>query len=560
MTAATPSPASPAPAHPGLWEALLGGSRNGSLHAWEGDRYTRTNWTQVAAEAHGMAATLRAAGVRPGARVAAVLDNTPHAVRGLLAVWIAGGTFASLPLPSRGVTPEEYGRQLDVLLDRLDPEVLLLDDQLLPMVPPEVAARLPVLTWASLPGDGRVEPSPPGMDDIAFVQYSSGSTSVPKGCALTPRAIAQHLGMMLDMCGCEVGKDTISCWLPLSHDMGVFGCLVMSWAWDFDLVLSTPERFAMAPRSWFRDMAEFQATMTAGTSTALHLAARGQSRTNPLPKPLALRNLVLGAERVDWETIVQATERFAPSGLRPEALMPAYGMAEATLAITATPWDERPRMRTFDSDALLHGTVVEVEPDAPRAVPLVSNGPALPGVEVTTELPDGDDGMPEIHISSPSLAECYYRDPQRTAERFHDGRLRTGDLGFLHEGELYIAGRADDLISVGGRKIYTSEIESALDGLSALRRGCSVLVDLATPGRSELVLLMEPRRRTLDWRAVADEAAALTRGKAGVAVTECRFLEHGAVPRTPSGKVQRNRCRALLSEDRLKTIASVRLG
>lgn len=542
--------------HPGLFEALFGGSRHGSLLAWERNGYTRTSWAEVARDARGMATTLRGAGVRPGARVAAVLDNSPAAVRGLAAIWMAGGVAASLPLPARGVSTAEYGRQLTVLVQQLDPEVLLLGEALAERVPPEIRAALPVLPWSALAGDGHLDPSPPGPDETAFVQYSSGSTSVPKGCALTPRAIATHLGMMLEMAHSTPGQETIACWLPLSHDMGVFGCLVNSWAYDFDLVLSTPERFAMAPRTWFRDMAEHQATMTAGTSTALRLATRAHGRTS-LSRPLNLRVFVLGAERVHWSAVREATERFAASGLAPEAFMPAYGMAEATLALTATPWDTLPSARTFDGAALLDGRCVEVAADADRAVPLVSNGPPLRGVTVTAGAP-GTTG--EIVIDSPSLASGYYRDPGRTSERFVDGRLRTGDIGFLHDGELYVVGRADDLISVGGRKVYTSEVECALDELDTLRKGCSVLVDVVVDDRSRLVLLTEPRRRQLDFQAVADEAADVARRTSGVAVSECWFLERGVMPRTPSGKIQRFRCRALVSGERLATIARVSLG
>ncbi|WP_130799129.1 AMP-binding protein [Streptomyces otsuchiensis] len=558
MNARRNDPGTPADPHPGLWEALLGGSRRGTLHAWEGDRFTRSGWAEVSADAHAMAGTLRAAGVVPGTRVAAVLTNTPHAVRGLLAAWIAGAAVASLPLPARGMTAAEYGAQLGALLGRVDPTVLLTDETLLPLTPAEVTTQLPVLTWSSLEGGpGGVDPSPPGPDEVAFIQCSSGSTSVPKGCALTPRAIAAQLGMMLEMAGSTPGREVIGCWLPLSHDMGAFGCLLNAWAYDFDLVLSTPERFSMAPRSWFRDLSEYGATMTAGTSTALHLATRAQSKVSPLPRELALRVLVMGAERVDWDTITAATERFAPSGLRPEAFMPAYGLAEATLAVSCTPYDQRPRAGWFERTALLEGRATEAAAGAPDAVRLVSNGPSLPGVEITAGAPGTS---AELLISSPSLATHYYGDPERTAQRFTGGRLRTGDLGFEHEGEIYVAGRADDLLSVGGRKIYAAEIESALDALGPLRKGSSVLLDTGRAGTPELVLLTEPRRRRDDFRAIADDAAALARGKAGVALAECWFLEHGVVPRTPSGKVQRNRCRALLGEERLRAIARVRLG
>jgi fatty-acyl-CoA synthase len=542
----------------GLWPALLADGKRGTLHHWQDDGFARSSWDAIAADAHAAAARLRTAGVRPGSPVATVLTNSVATVTGILGIWLAGGIVASFPLPARGQTHDEYANLLGTLIARLDPAVLVLEERLHPYVPAEVSAHLPVLEWRQLTGSGRIDPCPPGDDDIAFVQYSSGSTSTPKGCALTPRAIEAQLRILCEMSGGRPGAETMASWLPLSHDMGVFGSLLYSWAYDYDMVLSTPERFALAPRSWFRDMSEYGATMTGGTSTALHLATRAQGR-GVLPRPLELRVCVVGAERVDWDTVVAANEVFAASGLSPTTFMPAYGMAEATLAVSATPADARPSMTAFDSASLADGTIAQVAEDTPGAARLVSNGPPLNGVSVTESRPGA---VSELLVSSPSLALGYFGDPQRTAERFADGRLRTGDLGFVHGGEVFLVGRADDVISVGGRTVYTGEIESAIESLGPVRKGSSALVDVPADGLSRLVLLLEPARKNEDFALIADRAAAIAREKAGIALSECVFVERGFMPRTPSGKIQRFRCRTLLGGDgdELKTIARVRLG
>ncbi|MEU4996435.1 AMP-binding protein [Streptomyces sp. NPDC021622] len=555
--------------HIGLWDSLIHGSTHGALYHWDGDRYARTTWREVVADAHGMAATLRAAGVGPGTRVATVLTNSADCVRGLLAVWLAGGAVASLPLPSRGQTLEEYGSLLESLTARLDPTLVLVDAQLEPLVPEGLRADLPVLSWSALHGPGRIEPSPPGLDDVAYIQYSSGSTGGAKGCTLTPRAIAAQLGLILDMTGGRPGAEVIASWMPLSHDMGVFGLMLYSWAFDYDFVMSTPERFGMAPRSWFRDMSEFGATMTGGTTTALYLASRAQGRS-ALARELALRVCVVGAERVDAEVLAGVSDTFAASGLTPSAFMPAYGMAEATLAVSATGWADAPRVRGFDASALIEGKIVDLAEDDPGAVRLVSNGAPLPGVGVTMEHPDE---VSQLLVTSPSLATGYHADPERTAERFRDGVLRTGDHGFVRDGEVYFVGRADDLVSVGGRNVYTSEIEAAVEALGPVRKGCSALVDVAGAGAgggagmsggspSELVLLLEPARKSDDFQLIADRAAELAREKSGIALSECVFVERGCLPRTPSGKIQRFRCRSMLTRDTssLKIISRVRLG
>ncbi|WP_326598964.1 AMP-binding protein [Streptomyces sp. NBC_01803] len=540
-----------------LWNALTNGSSHGTLHVWAGEDFEHTPWREVAADAHGMAAALRGAGVRPGTRVATILTNTPATVRGLLAIWLAGGAVASLPLPTRGQSTDEYGRQLTALCARLDPALLLVDDWIVPMIPGDLTTQLPTWPWtlAGLPAaSGPFEPSPPGPDDLAFIQYSSGSTSTPKGCALTTRAVERQMEIILHLTGGRPGNDTVTSWLPLSHDMGMFGCLLYAWSYDFDFVLSTPDRFGMAPRTWFRDMSEYQSTMTAGTSTAVYLAARAQGRAE-LPRGLAsLRAAVIGAERVDWDTLAAAGEKFRPYGLSETAFQPAYGMAEATLAVTGKPWARAPRSVVFDGAALVDGTVTEVDPDHPRATRLVSNGLTLPGVSVDTGTPGA---VSEIVVGSPSLAQGYYADPERTAARFPDGRLRTGDLGFSHEGELYVVGRADDMLSVGGRKIYASEIESAIDTHAQVRKGCVVVVDVGTSGLPRLVLMLEPQGRPRDFQPIADHAAAVALEKSGVALSECLFLPRGVLPKTPSGKIQRFRCRALLDEGRVDPLARV---
>ncbi|MGB8944282.1 MAG: AMP-binding protein [Streptomyces sp.] len=536
-----------------FFNALTNGASHGVLHEWTGEEFEHTPWRDVVRDAHGMAAELRALGVGPGTRVAAILTNTPDTVRGLLAVWLAGGAVASLPLPTRGQSQEAYGEQLVALSARLDPTLLLVDDWLTAMVPTELSKELPAHGWSTLHGGGRIEPSPPGRDDVAFIQYSSGSTSTPKGCALTTRAIEQQLQIILHLTGGRPGADTVASWLPLSHDMGMFGCLLYSWAYDFDFVLSSPERFGMAPRTWFRDMSEYGATMTAGTSTAVYLSARAQGRGS-LPKELKLRAAVIGAERVDWDTLAAATEKFRPFGLSDTAFQPAYGMAEATLAVSGKPWAQAPKALAFDGPALVEGSVIEVAPDHPKAARLVSNGLTLPGVSVRA---GGGGGISEILVSSPSLAEGYYADPDRTADRFQEGWLRTGDLGFVRDDELYVLGRADDMLSVGGRKIYASEIESAVDSLKNVRKGCAAVVDAGASGMSRLVLMVEPQGNPKDFRPIAEEAASLALEKAGVALAECLFLARGVLPKTPSGKIQRFRCRALLDEGRLEPVARV---
>ncbi len=541
-----------------IWEALTAGAAagSGSLNCWTDGGYVKVPWAGVSHDAERLVGGLRQVGVRPGETAAAILTNTPAAVRGTLGTWLAGGRLASLPVPARGMDADAYLGQLEVLCRRLAPSVLLVDAGMVEMLEARLGSVVPVRSWESLAGGPVASPSPPGDDDIAFVQFSSGSTSVPKGCMLTTRAIETQVAMIMAMLDTYPGEGCDVSWLPLSHDMGMFGNLLTPWANDVDLVLSPPERFMMNPRSWFDDISRFGGTFTCSTNTGLHVAAVRQG-TRRLPEPLKLRTIILGAERLNPQTLDLAIEAFGPDGLTPEVLMPAYGLAEATLAVTATPVDEPPRSIVVDSGALAEGRVELVEDDHPTATRILSGGRALPGIE----LPGlREDLLAEIVVSSPCLSTGYVGDPERTAERFVDGAFHTGDLGFLADGHLYPVGRADDVIQVGGRNVHAQEIEALIDEIPGVRKGCSTIVAIdGEPQR--LVLLAElTDDAALEPERLAEEAAGVAMSTAAVSLDQCVFLARGALPKTPSGKIQRYRCRTLLLDEGFEPTANITFG
>jgi acyl-CoA synthetase (AMP-forming)/AMP-acid ligase II len=542
----------------GLWDRLTDGvgAGRGSLHCWVGDRVESARWREVTSDAEAMTAGLREAGVEPGTRVATILLNTPRAVRGILATWLAGGVIASFPVPARGMEMDEYIDQIARLCDHLDPAALLLDEPMLRLLPEPLRETVNACSWESVAGSGKVEAAPPGIDEVAFIQYSSGSTSMPKGCMLSARSIERQIELILEMIEADPKTDSNVSWLPLSHDMGLFGNLLTLWLADAPLVLSTPERFMMAPRTWFGDVVESGATYTCGTPTALALAARAQ-RGVRARGPLNLHTVILGAERLEWETVLGAVEAFGPQGLRAETLMPAYGLAEATLAVTATPRREEPRHLVVDGVALADGEVVEVDPDDATATRIVSGGRPITDVDLPG-LREGE--LSEIRVRSACLSIGYYGEGKRTRERFRDGEFLTGDLGFERDGYLYPVGRTDDLVSVGGRNVYAREVEAAVDGLDGVRRGCSTIVERSDGGRQRLALLIELKDGVGDREAVAEKAAALAMSKAAVAIDQCLFLEKGCLPKTPTGKIQRYRCKQLLDLDRLQPLETVEFG
>lgn len=516
-------------------------------------------WSQIVKEAEAHADGLRARGVRDGDVVGAVMTNSPEAVAGLLGIWLAGAVVASLPVPARGMALPQYVEQLLELATRFEAPFVLSDAsiaQALDAAASDDASRS-VLGWGAVRGSGQRLGTPPGHDDLAFIQYSSGSTGMPKGCMLSSRAIAAQLDLILNMADGTPGEDTVMSWLPLSHDMGLFGCLLLACNNGSDFCMSSPERFVKSPRSWFADCAASGATLTAGPNSGLRLAARA-ARSRARHERLSLRVCVVGAEPVDLETIDQVVAAYADAGLHHEVFMPAYGMAEATLAATAIGVGERPDAVSIDAAALADGFVRLVEPGTAGATLVTSVGRPCEGVEVA--LAPGESGrLSEIRLRSPSLSTGYYGDDSLTAERFHDGELRTGDLGFLHDGELYVVGRLDDMISINGRNVYAGEIETAMARVDAIRNGCCTIIDVSVDGTARLVALAEVVDGHDDFEALAAEMSRVAAEAAGVRLDECLFLAKGELPKTPSGKTQRHRARTLAKASRSTMLAAVSL-
>jgi fatty-acyl-CoA synthase len=385
-------------------------------------------------------------------------------------------------------------------------------------------------------------------DEPVFVQYSSGSTRDPHGCVLRGAAIAAQLSSLERALGLDAERDRFVAWLPLSHDMGMFGCLLLPAYWTgTPLVLSTPSRFVTRPQSWFADCARFGATISCAPNFALELAARTAKLVKP--KRIPMRRLVVRCEPVDVGTLRRASAALGPERLAWEALLPAYGLAETVLAATMTPTGEGPTALLVDRDLLSHGDITELpknhEADsAPRSV--TSCGVPLDGVELDLM---ADSGVGEIRLRSSSLADGYLSQPHRTAEHFTSAGLLTGDLGFLHDQGLYVTGRKDDLLVLGGRNVYARDIEAAVTAAGSVRPGSCAVVQVRTASGDRLVAVAEPIDNHPPLSLLAERMATVAMHLIGVRLSECVFLPRGMFPKTPSGKTQRFRC-CEIAEDR----------
>jgi acyl-CoA synthetase (AMP-forming)/AMP-acid ligase II len=525
------------------------------------ERETTLAWDEVADRAARAAATLEAAGVRPGDRVAIVLRTEPAFLDAFFGAWLAGAVPAPLYPPVRLGRMDEWvagtGRMIAVSGARVvvsgGATRRLLGGALAIARPP-----LGLLDAGALLGSRRLalDASPQAL---GLVQFSSGSTVDPKPVALSHRALAAQIDALVAATA-PGPDDVLVSWLPLYHDMGLLGGLLGAMSYPGPLVLVPPEHFLARPALWLRAVARHRGTLSAAPSFAYAYAAARVADADLAGLSLASWRLALdGAEPVSADAMRRFAARFAPHGFDPAALVPVYGLSEAALAVTFARRGGALEGRRVDAGRLARdGAVV------PGAREVVSVGGPVPGVRVAVlgargeDLPEGRLGR--IHVASPALMDGYLGDPDATARALRGGWLDTGDLGFVLGGELHVHGRAKDVVVVRGANHAPEEFEAALAGVAGLRPGCSVAVGFeADGGGGEELLLLAERARGA--REPAAELEARARGavlaRTGVAPDRVAILAPGTLPRTSSGKLRRGEA---LRRWRAGTLAPPRRG
>jgi fatty-acyl-CoA synthase len=513
---------------------------------WDGRRFQRGTYGDLLTDARRAAAALRKRGVGPGSIVAGVLTNGPDTTRAATGVMFTGATFASLPIIARGMSVPAYIDQLSELCKHLHANCLLAEERFLAFMPKDADLGVDVIGYHSLlESADMADINPPALDDVLFIQFSSGTTTQPRGAQLTGSAIEAQLIRLAERLSLDPTHDVGYMWLPLSHDMGIFGGAFLAWYTGMRAVKSTPERFLQSPRSWFDDCAEFGATVTAGPPSAVNMTARAE-RAGSSGRPLKLRLCLVGAELVEWPVLEQAAAVLGPRGLDMKTFTTAYGLAEVTLAATIGPLDQAPDFIDVDSDALALGDIHEVDPRDPRARRLVSAGTPLSDTTIRADPASG-----EIVVQSSSLASGYFGNGDATRMHFRDGAFWTSDLGFIRDGHLYISGRSDDVVIVHGRNIFVQDLEATLSTEPGIRAGSCALVQEPGHGRRRISLVAEIDHNHIDRHALAARLRRVTMEADGLPIDEFVFLPAGTFPMTPSGKVQRYRCREIVRKQEI---------
>ncbi|MCA9537840.1 MAG: AMP-binding protein, partial [Myxococcales bacterium] len=443
----------------------------------------------------------------------------------------------------------------------------------------KVAGELLALKWITSDAEvGAVADdwADPGIkpDDLAFLQYTSGSTSTPKGVEVTHRNLTMHQDCIHDRLESEQPGNMMVSWLPTYHDMGLIGGLLHPLGSGFGCVFMPPMSFLRKPFLWLQAISHFRGALTVAPDFAYELCVRKVSPAERDTLDLrCLRRAMSGAEPVRYQTMKAFTEHFAPAGFNWNAWFPTYGMAEATLMVTGGHVSAPPRVRLLDSEALEQGQIINAEEVAgsdKRSQHLIGCGHAVNGLEIAIVDPESGrraaaDRVGEIWLRGPTIARGYWNRPEATEEIFHariagdeDERewMRTGDLGFLDGEELYLAGRLKDLIILAGRNYYPQDLEeTAARTDPALRPGCTVACTVAFEGRELPFLVQEvDTRRPVDTHALIGRIRRRISEAHEVPMHGVVLIAARSIHKTSSGKIQRRRTRMALEALELEVV------
>jgi acyl-CoA synthetase (AMP-forming)/AMP-acid ligase II len=399
-----------------------------------------------------------------------------------------------------------------------------------------------------------------GPGQIAFLQYTSGSTSAPRGVVVT-HANLLHNERMWETAAEHSGPGLGVCWLPLHHDMGLIGGVLQGLYHGAPIIMMSPLAMLQRPVRWLAAISKYHADTSGGPNFAYDLCVNRISEEEKRELDLSNWSIAcIGAEPINSGTIARFCEAFADCGFRPEAFYPSYGLAEGTLFVAGGAKSARPVIRTFSIASLETGSPIPVAANDSAGRTLVGCGHAWMGqtiaiVDPTTgvRLPDGEIG--EVWVSGPSVAQGYWNRPVETEQTF-SGQivdepamhyLRTGDLGFLHEGELFVSGRCKEVLIIRGRNYYPQDLEATVQGSnSAFKQGAGAAFEIVSGESGKLVIVQELDRklgRGLELGQLAGDIRQIVAETHALQVHDVVFLKPGSLPKTTSGKIQRFVCR-----------------
>ncbi len=517
-----------------------------------GELYEVLPYAKLREQALELARRLVGLGLPRESRLALVAETTPDFIRFFFACQYAGLVPVPLPIPFSLGSHEAYVRQLRAMLESCRPALAVAPVSFISFLT-EAASGLG-LRFFGAPEDfyrlpyGEAEPRPLEPDELAYLQYTSGSTRFPRGVMIRQAAVMDNLaGIAQHGVDLRPGDRAVS-WLPFYHDMGLVGLMLTPVASQVSVDYLGTREFAMRPRQWLALMSRNKATISFGPPFGYELCARrlrpGEAAKFDLS---AWRVAGVGAEMIRPDTLRRFAEALAPAGFREEAFLPCYGMAECSLAVSFAPLGQGVRADRVDAEVMaLEGRAVAAEGE--RVNEFVDCGVLLPSFEMRIVDADGNE-VPErtvgaIHLRGPSVMSGYFEDPETTAAVLSgDGWLDTGDLGYVADGRLYLTGRAKDLIIVNGRNIWPQDLEYLAHRQPEVRPGDTLAFGVPDRDGDRVILVVQCREN--DPAKRADLVRRIRRQVQAEIGIDCtvELVPLHTLPRTSSGKLSRAKAR-----------------
>jgi fatty-acyl-CoA synthase len=518
------------------------------------------SYAELHADARAAGAALQARGVAPGDHVAILGPTSRALITAVQGCWLAGAASMVLPLPMRMGSIEEFVASTRGRIRHGEAKLLLIDDQLAPFYEPVAGDPPTEPLGAVLPGPGRptadalVVPAP-DPERLVILQYTSGSTSDPKGVMIPDRVLGANLDAIGIAAEVDVERDVMVSWLPLYHDMGLVGFLAAPTCYGIRLVLAAPQDFLAHPGHWMEWISQHGGTITAGPNFSWVLATRALKRMSGLDLS-SMRIALNGAEPIDPDAVEAFAAEASRFGFPAEAVFCAFGMAEVAIGGTFSPPGRGLACDSVDRVVLEQKRFAEpADPglDGTRRLPLL--GKPVPGLEMRIVDPSTEEVLSErqvgeLHIRGTSVTPGYYKRPEATAELLRDGWLHTGDLGYSIDGELVLCGRIKDVIIVGGRNVFPEDIERAVGGLDGVRAGNVIAFGVdGYKGKETVVVVAETKASDLVTveRAVHERVLEAV----GLPARDVLLVQAGTLPKTSSGKLQRALCKQRYLNDEL---------
>lgn len=522
-----------------------------------------TDWSfaRICAESKRIGASLQSAGLAKGDRLAFILVSPEDFVLSFLGATSAGVLPVPLYPPLALGRMDSYIERAAGILRAAGARALLTTRDLLPVLEPalpEVPSLEIVLDVSDLrrtvPQQVRAEIDTQ-PDDMCFLQFTSGSTSAPRGVIVTHRNLMANARAIVERLEVRPDFDRAVSWLPLYHDMGLIGFVIASLVAQVPVVFIPTIAFVKHPGVWMETVHRYRASITFGPNFAFDLAARRAPRNSSRATLdlSSLRVLGCGAEPINPRTMENFIAAFSPWGLRANALMPCYGMAEATLAIAFDHLHTPMKKIVIDRQAYETENIAvplrnsRQAQDARNRFELVSCGHTFKGHELGildengNSLPEGKVG--EIVFRGPSVTPGYFQNPEASRQLLKGGWPHTGDLGFILNGELYVSGRQKDLVIINGRNYPPQAIEWVVEEIPGIRKGSVVAFSVNGDATEKLIVIAETIATGDD--GLAQAITEQVRSALGLVIHKVVLVGRGSIPKTSSGKLQRRRARAL---------------